>query len=181
MAVRKRLKARFGLGNKTLDDAIATIETNRELGVLLDRTCTLKYLSDENARLFVAKWTSLHPPREEGQRGARIVRSSEIFALIREEPSSAPLAFQLIEVIDVDELADIATIFYLARDGIFPEFYEEMLEHTKKEYIDWDDHQDKVQHLLKKTNFLKCFVKGLQKLGHPKLAEELMQTRPDLA
>lgn len=176
--LKARIKERFGLGNKTFDDAVAVIETNPELAVYVGVESELKYLSDEKAKFFAENWTKLHPARPAERKG-RIIPSSELRDIIMAMPSSAPIARDLMRELSIDELADVETIYYLGRDNEMPEFYSKLLSSTKREYEVDSNSIGKVQNLLSKTNFLTVFAKGLTRLGRPKLAEEILATKAD--
>jgi hypothetical protein len=177
---KDRLKERFELGSKHFQDAIDIIKKSTEMGVYLGEVYQLHSLTDEHAIAYVNAWTKLHPPREDGALGSRIVKSSELAALILNSPPPPPVATELMSVLSIDELVDVETIFYLGRDGTFPEYYESAFRSTKREYEVAKDMRGSVQHILSKTNLLKCLSLGIRRLGRPKLADELAALRPDL-
>lgn len=146
--LKARIKERFGLGNKTFDDAVAVIETNPELAVYVGVESELKYLSDEKAKFFAENWTKLHPACPAGRKG-RIIPSSELRDIIMAMPSSAPIARDLMRELSIDELADVETIYYLGRDNEMPEFYGKLLSSTKREYEVHSDSIGKVQKFTK--------------------------------
>jgi hypothetical protein len=72
-----------------------------------------------------------------------------------------------------DELAELEAIFYLSRDHVFPEYYEQRVEETKKEHAVENDPKAKIAHLMYKTNFLHCVQLAATKLGRLSLAKRL--------
>lgn len=80
-----------------------------------------------------------------------------------------------------DEIADLDTIFYIGRDRVFCEHYENCLQSTKKEHHRNGRLAADVNHLMEKTNFLICLAAGIAKLGRPSLSRRLMAIRPDQA
>lgn len=181
LEARDRVKARFGFGNRPFQEAYDVIKKSREFGVHLGQTFELKSLSDEHAKLFISRWTKLHPPRPVGEPRSRIVRSSELMELMRTAPSAPPVARELIAELSIDDLADVETIYYLGRDKVFPEFYDSEFSTIKKEYEVIPDPIGKVQHVLNKTNLLKYLSLGVRRLGRTALADELLAMRPDLS
>jgi hypothetical protein len=55
----------------------------------------------------------------------------------------------------LDQLAEIEAMFYLGRDLLFPEYYEEFVSHVRREYSD-EKSLAKISHLMEKTNFRDC-------------------------
>lgn len=74
-----------------------------------------------------------------------------------------------------DEIADIEAMFYLARDRIFPEYYERRVEQAKREHAAEKDPQAEIAHLMEKTNFLSCMQQAATKLRRPSLAKKLAE------
>jgi hypothetical protein len=72
-----------------------------------------------------------------------------------------------------DKLADLEAIFYLGRDHVFPEYYEQFVEDTKKEHTVENDAKAEIAHLMEKTNFLHCIQLSATKLGRLALAKRL--------
>ncbi|KAA0889928.1 hypothetical protein [Pusillimonas sp. ANT_WB101] len=177
---RDDVKARYGLGNKTLLDAIKVIEANREMGALLGMEFSLKRLSDEKIRFAVACWTKLHPPRDPEIPRVCILKPSDVMWEMRDIPSSFTVSKELLARITTDELIDLDTIFHLSRERYFPESYDLLYERTQRGYAAETDHTGKASHLMSKTNFLKEVSRALTLLGRRNLSAEVWATRPDL-
>jgi hypothetical protein len=178
--VRAEIKARYELGNKTLDQAISIIEVNREMGSILGREFDLKYLSDDRVRYVVACWTKLHPKRAVDEARVRSVSAADLMRYIHSGPNTGQIVKEIIDHLTLEELVDLDTVFYLARDRHFPEAYEALYEQTNREYAASNDQFENVSHLLGKTNLLKELSRGLALLGRRRLAAEVWATRPDL-
>lgn len=95
-------------------------------------------------------------------------------------PSSFDAGKELLSHLTMEELIDIDTIFYLSRDGLFPEFYEQLYTQKMEEYQVGQEHIAKASHLMSKTNFLKHVCRGLAILGQRRLSSEISLLRPDL-
>jgi hypothetical protein len=82
--------------------------------------------------------------------------------------------FSEIEVrINGDKLAEVEAMFYLGRDGLFPEYYEAFVEKKKREHAVENDAKSEVAHLMGKTNFLHSVHIAARKLGRLSLATRL--------
>ena len=178
--LRSAFKANYGLGNQTIENAIAVIEANREMGSLLGHSFALKYLSEEKVRFAVAIWEKQHPPRRNGGPESEVLTARQVMARVRSAPSSHVSGRALIAGLTPDELADLNTLFYLSRDRYFAESYDGLLEHTRREYLVLADHISKAAHLMSKTNFLREVCRALRMLGLRRLGDELWEARRDL-
>lgn len=178
--LRRDLKIRYGLGNKTLLDAIVVIEDNRELGSLLGKEFALKQLSDEKVRIAAECWSSIHPPRDPSLPRSSMVSASEIRLEILNAKSSYSAGEELLAQLTTEDLVDLETIFYLSRDRYFPECYDDLYAQKQSEYAVDSNHISKASHLMSKTNFLKEVSRALALLGRRSLSSEIWSMRIDL-
>jgi hypothetical protein len=72
-----------------------------------------------------------------------------------------------------DKLAEIEAMFYLGRDRLFTEHYEERIERTREEHVAENDPMAEIVHLMGKTNFLHCVQEATRRLGRLSLADRL--------
>ncbi len=85
----------------------------------------------------------------------------------------AEVRANIVRELSEDEFSDAEAIYYLARDGIFPEIYEDSLIRRKAEFKARDDYQVEVYDLMSKTNFRQYFIEGLRLLGRLSLSNKL--------
>lgn len=178
--LREKIKARYELGNKTLDDAISVLEAHPEMGSLLGKEFHLKCLTDEKIRFIAACWTRQHPPRSPGEPRTRIWRSSDLRDAMHRAAETFNVVDDLLEGLTRDDLVDLHTVFYLARDKYFCESYEQLFEQHSREFAAADEILENARHILSKTNLLRELEKGLRMLGRRNMAAEILACRPDL-
>jgi hypothetical protein len=178
--LRDEFKTRFGLGNQTFLNAISIIEANREMGSLLGKEFDLKHLTDEKVWFVVACWTKLHPQRDPKEPRIRVLTVTDVMREMRRAPDSGQIVRDLLSGLTTEELIDLETVYYLARDRHFPEAYDRLYERTKREYGGIQDTFQNANDLLNKTNLLKELQRGLTLLGRRSLAAEIWASRPDL-
>lgn len=180
---KQDVMTRYGLSGKKFSEAVDVITKNREMGSLLGSEFPLAHLTDDHAHLVFELWSKQHPPRVAGDESDvhGLIRGADIRALFDDERANpGELANALLDALSQDELADLEVVFYLGRDGGFPESYEELLARKKREHAIGNMPQNTARHLLSKTNLLLCFARGARRLGRPSLADGLLDQRPDV-
>ncbi len=167
------IKERYALSNKQFSLALDKIQATRGLSGLLGIETQLLHLPDEKAEWLLSQWDKLHPPRAKSDDlGIDYFRRD--FAEIKKGREDDAKAYgAIMQELNNEEFADAETIFYLARDGEFPEFYERNLERKKAEFKARGDYFQEVQDLMSKTNFRRHLVEGLRSVGRMKLADRL--------
>lgn len=170
---RDAAKKRFNIGNKQFSIALDKMQEMRELKSVLGMETPLVHLSDDKAIFLVQQWKIIHPPRDNDSLGLDFsdpTRFDQMFENVEEEKA----AREAIEAeLTRDEFADAETVFYLARDRVFSEFYEASLDRKKKEFQARNDIRREIYDLMSKTNFLKMFSLGARRLGRIELANRL--------
>jgi hypothetical protein len=174
---KEHVKARYNLSNRQFSKALDAIQSNREMRAIIGIESDLLHISDDEIVWIVEQWKRLHPPRDEGDSDLGV----DYFDLSRFEGIENGLATR-VEVIDEtawrlnsDKLAEIEAMFYLARDKLFPEYYEWRVEIAKKEHAAAKDPEAEIAHLMEKTNFLTSVRLAAKKLGRLSLMERLAQ------
>lgn len=170
---KRVIKERFALSNKQFCLALNKIQETRGLSGLLGIETDLFYLSDSKAEWLLAQWDKLHPPRTKAD-DLGIDYFQRDWDAIRERLGEEAKVYEAIKLeLTTNEFADAETVFYLERDGIFPEFYQIQLERKKAEFGARNDFHQEVHDLMSKTNFRRHFVAGLRSLGRLELADKL--------
>ena len=126
----------------------------------------LLHISDDEIVWIIEQWKRIHPPRDADDKPG-----TDYFDAVRVEKMKEEAAVR-IEVVDEiewrlnsDKLAEIEAIFYLGRDGLFPEFYERRVDLAKREHIAANDREAEIMHLMDKTNFLTSVRLAAAELG----------------
>ncbi|WP_377186593.1 hypothetical protein [Ruegeria meonggei] len=173
------IQSRYGLSNTQFSKTLNKIQETRPLAGLIGVESNLVYLTGENAEFILAQWAELHPPREPSE--MRIVRfSKDDFAkILAGHEKEAEIIARIVETVPEDQFADAETIYYIERNGNYPERYEEFLELKRNEFRARGDLRQEVHDLMSKTNFRRHFLNGLAAVGIPSLSNRLHQSSSD--
>lgn len=169
------IKTRFNLSNRQFSKALDAIQSNREMKAILGVETPLLQISDDDIVWVVEQWRRLHPPRDEdvNDLGIRLSDETALDAMIEHLKDENEVVAEIEKRITGDKLADLEAIFYLSRDHVFPEYYEQFVEETNKEHAVENDAKAEIAHLMEKTNFLHCIQLSATKLGRLALAKRL--------
>jgi len=141
------------------------------LGVETD----LLHISDDEVVWIVDQWRRVHPERNERDVTPEI-RSGREFTmdvLLKDEATWKAVIAEMEMRMTGDKLAEIEAMFYLGRDRLFTEYYEQRIERARKEHVAADDPIEEIVHLMDKTNFLRCVQEAARRLGRLSLADRL--------
>jgi len=172
---RNAAKKKFNIGNRQFSIALDKMQETRELNSVLGTESPLVYLTDEKALFLAKQWRIIHPVREMDRGFFDTIdpaQLTEVFANSKQE-TAARKSIQ--SGLSIEELADAKTVFYLARNKEFSEFYEVLVEENLKGIQVRDDIRQDVYDLMSKTNFLKMFTCGVRKLGRLQLYKKLLE------
>ena len=171
---KEAIKERYGLGNRQFSLALEKIQETRGLAGLIEVEFGLVYLSDQKAEFLLEQWDKLHPPRDPEDISDVDYFGERNWDAIKEaRAAEAQVNSDIIAELSEDEFADAETIFYLARNRDFPEYYEDRLERKKSEFKARGDFRQEVNDLMSKTNFRRCFIDGLKSVGRINLSDQL--------
>lgn len=162
---KRKIKERFALGNRQFSLALNKIQENRGLSGFIGIETDLTHLSDAKAVWLIEQWDNLHPPRTKADDLGIDYFRLDRAAMPQRVGDDAKVHEAIMRELTEDEFADAETVFYLARDGVFPEFYEPRLESKKREFRARNDFRQEVCDLMSKTNFRRHFVEGLRSVG----------------
>lgn len=172
---KTEVKARFGIGSAALTEALNKIQAHREMGAAIGLNYQLAHITDEHGKLVIREWLKRHPPRKENHDGLGL----EPFSMrdIKAWDESHQIDRQVNEAVrkalSDEEIADLEVIFYLGRDRQPTEFYDSSLARVLRKHALNSEPLVAINHLMSKTNFLRCFANGVERLGRPDLAREL--------
>jgi hypothetical protein len=168
------VKKHYGLSNGQFSAALDLIQNTREMAARIGIESSEAYLRDDDAVFVIEQWRRLHPPREGDPEVGLDYFNADRFERWAEE---AAVESEIIAAIDERlspyALADLEARFYLARDGIFSEYYERFILRKCREHAVVKDRPGEIQHLIEKTNLLQCLTVAAKRLGRLKLAARL--------
>ncbi len=165
--------ARYTLTKKQFSRAIDAIVGSRELGVLVGIEKDLIYLSDDNAIAAISAWKVRNTLSRRRWAGSRVVTINDaIDRLDFEQRAAADLNKQIIGLLSLEELADLAALFDLGRLRRFGEHYEDMLAEAIGRFRALGQ-AEAVAYLMQKTNLEDAVTKGAAIAGRPGLSEKL--------
>lgn len=176
---RKAVKARFGIGNGPLTEAIDAIERSRELGVHLGKLNRPEHLTGERVLELAALWLAAHPPRN-GDGEIVVVTSKDIRKLLKYGmPEQAKLDQEVLDRFSLEEIADAETLYYVGTVPLLGEEYDAKLRSVVAEHQVAGEARknrwDKVHHIMSKTTFLKGLMRGLRRTGSPDIADAVSE------
>lgn len=165
---------RFNLSNRQFCEALNVIQTARETRAILGMETDLLHLTDDDIVWLVEQWRRIHPKEREIEGMLPNFLDRTWIKKMKEEQKIQSEVISNIEGrITGAKLAEIEAIFYLGRDGVYPEDYEIFVEKKQKEHNAENDAQSEIVHLMTKTNFLHSVIIAARKLGRLSLATRL--------
>lgn len=84
----------------------------------------------------------------------------------------------VLQLLNLEELSDLEVLFYIGRDRVHGEHYEEDLARTVAEHRAEKSLLSAVHPLMSKTNLLDAVVDGARAVGRPSLAAKLRALKP---
>jgi hypothetical protein len=149
------IKTRFNLCNREFADALNAIQGNREMKVILGMETDLVHVLDDDVVWIAEQWRRLHPRRDGDSNGPAIKSGNLVTldAMLEQMDTEREVIDEIEKRICADQLAEVEAMFYLARDRIFPEYYEQRIEKAQKEHAAAGDPGERIDHLISKTNF----------------------------
>lgn len=169
---KNEIKDRFGLGSRQLSAALNKIQETRGLSCKLGIETELVHLSDQKAKFLLGEWDKIHPPRNSGDDlGIDYFLDRDWSKIMDRRTLEDEVRANIMQELSEEEFADAECVYYLARDGVFPELYEHSLNRKKAEFTARNDYQQEVYDLMSKTNFRRYFMEGLRLLGRLRLFE----------
>jgi hypothetical protein len=170
------VKERYGLTNKQFSIALDRMQKNREMRSILGIESDLLHLTDDDIVWVVEQWRRLHPPRTQDDEsiGLDYFDAKRLDGWEERAAAHREVLKAIGARLSPGALAELEAMFYLGRDRIFVEYYDETVAETLKEHAVADAQQE-ISHLMEKTNFLMCVREAATKLGRLLLAERLEQ------
>jgi hypothetical protein len=172
--MKERIKLRFNLSNTQFSKALNVIKNNREMKALIAEETSLIYLPDNLIVGIIEQWRKLHPPRgaDDNSVTSSLMTLNEI---LEDSSNHAEVVSALQTRLTEQQLAELQAIYYLGRDGGFPEQYEDEVEKMRKQHALEEDAREPISYLMDKTNFLLAVTRALPRLGRSSLSTRLSE------
>ncbi|WFU73094.1 hypothetical protein [Bradyrhizobium sp. CB2312] len=165
---------RFNLSNRQFCEALNVIQTARETKAILGMETKLLHLTDDEILWIVEQWRRIHPKAQQGEAALpSFIDRAWIKQMKEKQKVRSEVISTVQEKISGAKLAEIEAIFYLGRDGVYPEDYEPFIEKKQEEHAAANDAQSEIVHLMTKTNFLHSVTIATRKLGRLSLTTKL--------
>jgi hypothetical protein len=173
--------AQFGLSGKGFSKALNAIKASRELKNLIEVESDLAHLSEAKIVEIVALWLDANPPKP-ANTPARVINAASISfdEVMRHGDKMGALNKAAMQLLSVEEFADLQTIFYVGRDRRFGEEYPRLLETTLAAHRLAKERFALFHHILSKKNFIDGLATGLRRVGQPALGAKVAQMRDAL-
>lgn len=168
----------FGLSSRKFSAAVTAIRKSRALAAAVGIESELRYLSDEKAVAALKLWADAHPLKAHDSKDPGI----DYFNRDREKFLEAlriarELDDAIIQLLSPEEFADLHVVFYIGRDRLKGEHYDEEIEQTLRVHRVATSRLECVHHIMSKTNLLSAVADGVEAIGRPRLADELRRIR----
>lgn len=167
---------RYGLGSRQFSIALERIQANREMRAIIGMESALLHLSDDDIVSVVDQWRLVHPKREPpkpGDLGLDYFGPKRFEAIQHHITVLREVVTTLQAQLSPEKLADLETIYHFGRDGTFAEYYEDAVARKRHEHAVANAPQEKIRHLMEKTNFLRSVQVAVVKLGRLPLVERI--------
>lgn len=177
---KREAMSRFGLSGRKFSDAVDAIRGSRPLAASVGIESPLRHLGDDRAVAALELWAKVHPPApDDATDPGTDYFERDRTRMIEGARKARELYDAIIVLLTPEEFADVQTVFYIGRDRVQGEFYDEYLDGTIAEHSAGRDRRQIVHHIMSKTNLLDAMVDGATAVGRPSLAIVLRQVRPE--
>lgn len=171
---KREAMERFGLSSRKFSAAVSAIRKSRPLASLIGLESELGHLSDDKAIAALELWAKAHPIRPHDPEDLGIDYINLDAGRMREEARIAcELNKAIMELLTLEEFADLEAVFYIGRGRVMGEHYQEHLSGTLKEHRAMHSRWGLVDHIMSKTDLLDSLAAGATTVGCPSLAGKL--------
>jgi len=178
IARRAATMERFDLSSNGFSNALTAIKASREIKVLIGLDTEFSHLTSDKIMEIAEIWLKVHPPVHSDEKPRVVNAASASFdEIMRYGDDMRELNGAVLKMLSIEEFAELQTIFYIGRDGLFGDQYARLLDQTLTSHHRTENRIALVHHILSKSNFIAGLVAGLRKVGQPKLAVALAELR----
>lgn len=176
---KREAMERFGLGSRKFSSAVTAIRKSRPLAALAGLESELRYLGDEKAVQALDLWAKAYPVKPYDPDDLGMDYFGRDWAKFSEEARIArELDEATLQLLTLEEFADLQVVFYIGRDRVKGEHYDDYLDRTLEEHQIARSRWELVHHIMSKTNLLDAVVDGAVAVGRTSLAGKLRKIRP---
>ena len=173
---KETIKERFGLSNTQFSKALDAIKANREMKAVLGGETSLHYLTDEIVISVMTQWRKIHPRKEPNALPSAVTLDGAMFEEMAEKVRLEDEVASAVKARLTDrQLAELETIYYLGRDRLLPERYDEQVARTLKQHVLENDPGEQIRHLFHKPNLIDVLLHAVPRLGRASLAAKLSE------
>ena len=171
---RDAIRSRYSLSSNKFQTAARLIQENRQTKLLLGIETELLHISDDLADFLVCTHLELNP-REEPVGFIVDMRSlqKQMIAALQPDSPERKIKKEVLDKVSLSEIADVRTVFYIARNNELPETYEDEVERRINALERNHEFSLEILAVFKKTNFVDCFIDGIERLGRATLGATL--------
>lgn len=171
---KEAIKKRFGLSGRQFSDALNAIKASRQMRGMLGEETQLASLTDGKAIRVIEEWRKLHPRRDPNNEPV-VINGADITVedLMQDMRDRKAVLTTLLNELGDNDVADLEALYYLGRDGYFPELFDARVAQVKRKQAALRDLTEQLRHLIDKTNLLRCLQIGAKRAGRLALAGQL--------
>jgi hypothetical protein len=175
-----RVRERFDLSGGEIDKAIDVIRNSAPLAAEIGIEASLLHLSDEKVMRIFETWLPEQGRRAESDDGlgyqlADLHRVREYVVRVDQ------LDDVLVDMLTLEEVADLEALFYIGRDHVLGEYYAKNVAGSAVDLRRLPSLKTGVHHLSTKMNLLICVIDGITAVGRASLAARLSELANTLA
>lgn len=174
------VREKFGLSSGKFSDAVTRIRQSRPLATLVGLETPLTYLTDQKAVFALERWAEAFPPQVHDRYYLGSSYFERDWDKVKEHRRvTKELIDAIIAELTDEEVADLEALFYIGRDRVFGEHYDEMVADAVAERRLAKSRWEGAYHIMTKTSLLENVILGAATAGRPSLAGRLRAIRPD--
>lgn len=178
---KSSIMTRFGLSSRKFSAAVDKIQSSRPLAALVGLETELTYLNEEKILHIMKKWLELHTlDNESDDPFGRECIDIDWTSMQRYFDKKCKVNQNLSKFLTYKEFAELEVLFYIGRDRMFGEFYDDYLKDTVRKYQVEEWTEAGLNHLISKTNLLICVSEGCTAVGQSSLAIRLSEMQTEL-
>lgn len=176
---KREVMEHFGLSRRKFSAAVKAIRQSRPLAARVGLESKLRHLSDDKAVTALQLWAKAHPVRALDPEDLGLDYFNRDWGKFNEAIQIArDLDDAILKLLTLEELSDLEVLFYIGRDRVKGEHYDNYLENTIAKHRMAESLWLGVHHIMSKPNLLDAVIEGAPAVGRPSLAAKFRDVRP---
>jgi hypothetical protein len=176
---KRKVREHFGLSGRKFSAAVTAIRHSRPLSARVGIESELRHLSDDKAIAALKLWAKAHRTTAYDPNDVGLDYFDRDWGKYEEEMRVArDLDEAVLRLLTPEELSDLEVLFYIGRNRVKGEHYDNYLDHTIPKHRIAASRWEGVHHLMSKMNLLDAAIEGVATVGRPSLAAKLRGIRP---